>query len=561
MTSQIDVSNIDALYPVAGQDNDTQGFRDNFSNIKTALSRANVEITDLQTRSVVVADENNDPVTNNLLGSAIVNGFYSQLAGVTYNPASVPSSIDISLNNGPLQIFTLSANTTLRFTDWPASGFGAVRVHFRSNGSGVWTPTLATENGGVLQYQSNFPSLAVPVTQTHKAIEAWTFNGGATVFVRYLGSLDNDNSVISSFASMAITNTTDATNTGNGVLTVAGGVGIAKSAFVGLGLTVGGTTNLVGTLVSQNNTNATSPTTASATFAGGVGIAKDLYVGEDVVVTGNLTVNGSLIATSITDIGQIDNVSITDPRNGDLLTYDSNLSVWTNNGNLVEYAVTIDDNGSGTQEVFFLDGIPLVTNTGVKLGLTFKVGKKYRFDLSNVSNLGGPLRFSTTPDTAVPASITPYTNNVTINGTAGSAGAYIEIIITEDTPKILYLYGDESGTMIDTSLLGAAYPIQVGSNYYTGSEDLVDGAAASLGKTVSYFTTSAPETATLAAGEDGQIKTFAMVGDTGDMVITVTNPAWGGAGTITFNSVGQACTLQYISNKWFCVGNNGAVFG
>lgn len=560
MTSQIDVSNIDALYPVAGVDNDTQGFRDNFSNIKVALSRANVEITDLQTRSVVVADENNDPVTNNLLGSAIVNGFYSQLTGVTHNPSSVPSSIDISLDDGPLQVFTLSTNTTLRFTNWPSTGFAAVRVHFRSNGVAVYTPTLATENGGNIVYQSNFPSLAVPVTQTHKAIEAWTFNGGATVFIRYLGSMDNDNSVISSFASMAVTNTTDATNSGNGVLTVAGGVGIAKSAFVGLNLQVGGTTTLVGNVISQSNTNATSATSAATTFAGGVGIAKKLYVGEDVVVTGNLTVNGSLVATTITDIGQIDNVDITDPRTGDLLTYDSGTSKWTNNGNLVEYAVTVNDDGSGSQEVFFLDGTALVTNTGVKLGLTFSIGKKYRFDLSDPSNVGAPLRFSTTPDTSVPASITAYTTNVSINGTVGTAGAYIEIFVTEDTPKILYLYGDETGTMIDTSLVGAAYPIQVGSNYYTGSEDLADGDAASLGKTVSYFTTSAPETATLADGEDGQIKTFVMAGDTGDMVITVTNPGWGGAGTITFDAIGQACTLQYINSKWFCVGNNGAVF-
>lgn len=96
--------------------------------------------------------------------------------------------------------------------------------------------------------------------------------------------------------------------------------------------------------------------------------------------------------------------------------------------------------------------------------------------------------------------------------------------------------------------------------YYTGSEDLADAGAADLTKSVSYFSTAAAETATLAAGTDGQVKTFAMFADLGDMIITVTNPAWGGAGAITFDTVGQACTLQYINGKWFCVGNNGAVF-
>ena len=35
MTSAINPNNIDSAYPVAGQDNDSQGFRDNFTNIKT----------------------------------------------------------------------------------------------------------------------------------------------------------------------------------------------------------------------------------------------------------------------------------------------------------------------------------------------------------------------------------------------------------------------------------------------------------------------------------------------------------------------------------------------
>ena len=35
MASSINPSNIDGTYPVAGQDNDSQGFRDNFTNVKT----------------------------------------------------------------------------------------------------------------------------------------------------------------------------------------------------------------------------------------------------------------------------------------------------------------------------------------------------------------------------------------------------------------------------------------------------------------------------------------------------------------------------------------------
>jgi len=96
----------------------------------------------------------------------------------------------------------------------------------------------------------------------------------------------------------------------------------------------------------------------------------------------------------------------------------------------------------------------------------------------------------------------------------------------------------------------------------SGSENLASGSAASLTVTASYFTTTGPSTATLAAGTTGLIKTFMMVGDGGDMVITVTNAGWksSGTGTITFGDIGDGCTLQYINSKWFCIGQNGVAF-
>jgi hypothetical protein len=98
--------------------------------------------------------------------------------------------------------------------------------------------------------------------------------------------------------------------------------------------------------------------------------------------------------------------------------------------------------------------------------------------------------------------------------------------------------------------------------FNNSSEDLAASAAASLAVTTSYFSTGGAETATLAAGVEGQIKVFAMQATSGNMVITVSNAGWktSGTGTITFDTIGDACTLQYINSKWFCVGNNGAAF-
>ena len=49
MASKIVPGNIDGTYPKAGQDNSSQGFRDNFSEIKTNFTEAKSEIEDMQT--------------------------------------------------------------------------------------------------------------------------------------------------------------------------------------------------------------------------------------------------------------------------------------------------------------------------------------------------------------------------------------------------------------------------------------------------------------------------------------------------------------------------------
>lgn len=48
MASLINTNNIDITYPIAGQDNDTQGFRDNFRHIRNNLIVAKTEISDIQ---------------------------------------------------------------------------------------------------------------------------------------------------------------------------------------------------------------------------------------------------------------------------------------------------------------------------------------------------------------------------------------------------------------------------------------------------------------------------------------------------------------------------------
>ena len=98
--------------------------------------------------------------------------------------------------------------------------------------------------------------------------------------------------------------------------------------------------------------------------------------------------------------------------------------------------------------------------------------------------------------------------------------------------------------------------------FNNSQEDLASGTAISLATTVSYFSTDAAETATLADGAEGQIKTLICTSYVGNMVVTVANAGWktSGSGTITFGADGRACTLQYVQGAWYCIGNNAAVF-
>lgn len=90
--------------------------------------------------------------------------------------------------------------------------------------------------------------------------------------------------------------------------------------------------------------------------------------------------------------------------------------------------------------------------------------------------------------------------------------------------------------------------------------DVASGAATSLTDYASLYETGASgETSTLAAGAEGQFKFLGMKSDGGgDMVVTVTNAAWGS--TVTLNDAGDTCLLQYIDSKWYVVSNNGCTF-
>ena len=80
MTSAINPNNIDGAYPVAGQDNNSQGFRDNFTNTSTNFQYAADEISDLQAKVVLKPALTGTTLDNDMLGSVLANATLEDMA-------------------------------------------------------------------------------------------------------------------------------------------------------------------------------------------------------------------------------------------------------------------------------------------------------------------------------------------------------------------------------------------------------------------------------------------------------------------------------------------------
>lgn len=123
MASNINPNNIDTAYPIAGQDNDSQGFRDNFTNIKTNFQYAEEEIDDLQSKVLLKSALTGTTLDNDMGGALLKN---AKLQGTRYTrivPTATSGSINIDLSaSNYYQIGNISGNTSLAFTNVPSAG-------------------------------------------------------------------------------------------------------------------------------------------------------------------------------------------------------------------------------------------------------------------------------------------------------------------------------------------------------------------------------------------------------------------------------------------------------
>lgn len=189
--SSIITSNIDETYPVAGQDNNSQGFRDNFNNIKIALGQAKTELEELQGIGGIASGAAKREEDNDFNGNTIINAVTSNFWGTYKNVGSSgvqPVYVDLEEADFQRVEFTVSASNSLNFKNWPAQpAHGKIRVAITGDTNNPYTVTFATEGGGVIKKSVGFPTpFTISTGGETKVIEAWSNDGGATVYLNYI---------------------------------------------------------------------------------------------------------------------------------------------------------------------------------------------------------------------------------------------------------------------------------------------------------------------------------------------------------------------------------------
>ena len=122
MTSSINPNNIDTTYPVAGQDNDSQGFRDNFTNIKTNFEYAETEIDDLQAKGIFKSALTGTTLDNDMAGALVKNMKTQAFRGTRIALGSVTGSTAIDYSAGQWYTVTTGGSITLAFSNIPSAG-------------------------------------------------------------------------------------------------------------------------------------------------------------------------------------------------------------------------------------------------------------------------------------------------------------------------------------------------------------------------------------------------------------------------------------------------------
>ena len=122
MTSKIDNTKINANFPIAGQNNDSQGFRDNFGNIKVALGHARSEISDIQSKAIFKSSLTGGTANNDMDWATLYRTQLRAYSETVFDHGLKSGVVGVSYGDGTFHKITMSNNVILQFNGWPPPG-------------------------------------------------------------------------------------------------------------------------------------------------------------------------------------------------------------------------------------------------------------------------------------------------------------------------------------------------------------------------------------------------------------------------------------------------------
>lgn len=182
MASSINPNNIDGAYPVAGQDNNSQGFRDNFTNIKVNFQYAEDEINDLQNNVVLKAALTGGSVNNDMSGGTIYNVNLNDVSTTRTILSTGSGTVTVNFASSGYQTISTSGSVTLAFTNFPAAGYyGEVIVAITVNSTAhtVTLPAAVTQGTTGIQGLSS-STITFAATGTY-VFSFGSSDGGSTI--------------------------------------------------------------------------------------------------------------------------------------------------------------------------------------------------------------------------------------------------------------------------------------------------------------------------------------------------------------------------------------------
>ena len=190
MASNITPNNIDGTFPVAGQDNDSQGFRNNFTNISNNFSTAATEISDLQSKAILTSALTGGTLTNNMSGNPITNVTLGQVGYTLNNQGTLSGTVTLDISTGNMQEVTTGGSVTLAFSNWPTTGKYASTVLWLNVASTshtltlpITTPGITVGLGQIAGANTNTGVITFPATGTY-IFEFLTLDGGNNIYIR-----------------------------------------------------------------------------------------------------------------------------------------------------------------------------------------------------------------------------------------------------------------------------------------------------------------------------------------------------------------------------------------